>query len=680
MPNSSARCAQLPRAIDKVPFYEALKKFRDYLNGSIKELDETEVVFTNVKLKNFNEGGHGKRQNQAAAAAAAAAAAGEGEFKMDFGEMSGGSDGRIDPITGKKRRGRPPKARPDGTVPPPKRRQLDGDGNPIPRGSNPIDPLTGKKKRGRPKKSDLLQLQASTHNSASSGAPKVKKEATAQMDNGSSNSTTTTASSLGNNSSNAAHATSASSSPNTPTVMQNKPTKIVPPLPPFSPNFGSGVGNGGDGHLMDGSVGSGTCEDKPVVMGDEDLHKSSSVSANHGGHYDSQTMHDQNSRLPSLCADYQGNNEAAANNSEDFHHPGYQQQYQQHKPDTAQVAHYPGNQHSPAPGGNFSPYHNSGAAVPPPPPPPTANANNAFNATSSKGDDVTTKSITGLESLVDQIPALAENESGVFSGGSGSAGNTPRSVGPYSPAASSFSSSSFHTPNSSSAAALALAAGAPYGSSAAVAAVAAAAAAAAAVNHYNVPSTSDSLVESTNNYPVAAAAASSATTDFSVNSLVQSSGSNSGGSIVSHSLHNPVSSHPSAADVNSDPFSVSSLTSDMASKYHHHHAGYASGSGGGSGGNPYHGMFPSSAGSFGASGFLGGAATHPAMASAMGPMGPVGMPYYGQYSNTAYATAAAAAPGFGPSPYSTHGLHMPNPSYPYPSPYGQSPYSQSPYF
>jgi TDG/mug DNA glycosylase family protein len=55
MPNSSARCAQLPRAIDKVPFFAALKKFRDYLNGTIKEEDfnEEDVVFNDVKLKNF---------------------------------------------------------------------------------------------------------------------------------------------------------------------------------------------------------------------------------------------------------------------------------------------------------------------------------------------------------------------------------------------------------------------------------------------------------------------------------------------------------------------------------------------------------------------------------------------------------------------------------------------------
>ena len=51
MPSSSARCAQLPRAVDKVPFYVALKKLRDYLKGDLASLDESEVVFPNVDLR-----------------------------------------------------------------------------------------------------------------------------------------------------------------------------------------------------------------------------------------------------------------------------------------------------------------------------------------------------------------------------------------------------------------------------------------------------------------------------------------------------------------------------------------------------------------------------------------------------------------------------------------------------
>lgn len=52
MPSSSARCAQLPRAVDKVPFFEALRKFRDYLNGRLPKIDDCEVVFANVSMRN----------------------------------------------------------------------------------------------------------------------------------------------------------------------------------------------------------------------------------------------------------------------------------------------------------------------------------------------------------------------------------------------------------------------------------------------------------------------------------------------------------------------------------------------------------------------------------------------------------------------------------------------------
>ena len=53
MPSSSARCAQLPRAVDKVPFFEALKKFRDFVTGKAGEPQEEEIVFASVVLKNF---------------------------------------------------------------------------------------------------------------------------------------------------------------------------------------------------------------------------------------------------------------------------------------------------------------------------------------------------------------------------------------------------------------------------------------------------------------------------------------------------------------------------------------------------------------------------------------------------------------------------------------------------
>ena len=51
MPSSSARCAQLPRAMDKVPYYIGLKKLRDYLRGDLATLDDNEIIFPNVPLE-----------------------------------------------------------------------------------------------------------------------------------------------------------------------------------------------------------------------------------------------------------------------------------------------------------------------------------------------------------------------------------------------------------------------------------------------------------------------------------------------------------------------------------------------------------------------------------------------------------------------------------------------------
>jgi len=51
MPSSSARCSQLPRASDKVPFFVALRKLRDHLRGCLPNLDEAEIVFPDLDLK-----------------------------------------------------------------------------------------------------------------------------------------------------------------------------------------------------------------------------------------------------------------------------------------------------------------------------------------------------------------------------------------------------------------------------------------------------------------------------------------------------------------------------------------------------------------------------------------------------------------------------------------------------
>ncbi|CAH1153571.1 unnamed protein product [Phaedon cochleariae] len=131
MPSSSARCAQLPRAADKVPFYAALKKFRDYLNGLITEIDENEMVFSEPSLKSCYE-----------------AEPKPEPFSPELTDISNAviqnEDGTIIPC--KKKRGRPKKIKVEGEEPPPK---------PVvrkPPASQNNNCDFPKKKRGRPKK------------------------------------------------------------------------------------------------------------------------------------------------------------------------------------------------------------------------------------------------------------------------------------------------------------------------------------------------------------------------------------------------------------------------------------------------------------------------------------------------------------------------------------------------
>lgn len=660
MPNSSARCAQLPRAVDKVPFYSALKKFRDYLTGALSELNDDEIVFKDVKLKNFNESTQ-KKLERAGLLNSTTGPPDEGhsaltkmnsEFKV-FSSDSGGSsdlpgalDIRIDPNTGKKRRGRPPKPRPDGSLPPPKRRAVDSSGNPIPRGSNPIDPLTGKKKRGRPKKTDLPPGTVFTSSKKSKKQNDLEDHGLDIGENSSDSkltgSDTLSLTGVSTNS----HSTS-SLLASTPLSMANKPTKIVPPLPPFSPNFS----------CSDLSE----VDEKPVDLKKPFFDPQGALD----GNLISDRLNQSQPPPTGLCVnstqDFSRSSDLDPESALASNHPATHPSpnSDRYPPSGGGNYHYPpsesvGSVQSNNPhAGSYAPYEVT--------PPHQNNHSVGSNGSNTKSDDVTTKSITGLESLVDQIPAIAaENDSGVFSGtsGAGSHPNTPRSVGPYSPAPYP---SSFHTPQPTSGGVSVAASGGSGGGGGG-------GGGSASFPNYNVPSTSDLGSESTNysQLPSAIAAnsssASSAPTDFSVNSLVYS--------------------NSNATSSNADPFSVSSLTSTPS---HHHHAqaaadmmmskyhGLPTGPS-----NPYAaaaGMFPSSS-SFGApAGFLGGAGNSFSANPMQAAMGHMGMSYYGQYPN-AYG---AAHHGFAASPYS-HGLHMPNPSYPYPSPYGQSPYSQSPYF
>lgn len=745
MPNSSARCAQLPRAVDKVPFYAALKKFRDYLKGDIDKLEESEVVFPEVKLQNFNQ----KRPKK-------------DEFRDESKEH--GLDGgeyddddmmeRIDPITGKKRRGRPPKPRPDGTLPPPKRRRVDEFGNPLPKGSNPIDPLTGKKKRGRPKKCDMIPMPPMT--SISNGLPRHGHE---KADVTESSNDVTNAS--GNDSD---HSTVFSSAGKTP------PTR----LPPFSPNFARGMvpmGGGGvppnDFPKEDDSETDGSMTPRPDSVkggghssldgddGAKDLSRPDSLpdlSGRLGDEEGGQGLgspppsppchslpppeFDPPNSLPEDEASHsiethrpdsaqqamaQPCNFSNPNTPVDVHSmqrpPGYPGQPQgfspypmnkphhspSYPPPGAQNFHAPYRsnqeqmQHTPPhqmqqtpPGMQHTPPHQQIQQTPPhhiqQTPPHQQNYNSppmgAVPPARPKPhdpSDVSAKSLTGLESLVDQIPALAENDSGVYSGsGAGSHPATPRSVGPYSPAGQFPNSAYLPGPPNYS--------GPQYSSG----------------PPPNTPG-SDSFpadLSTSTNYGHNAAATTAPAhspvtpSNFSVSSLAHSSVR--GGGDVGGNGEATITAHNS-----SDAFSVSSLTSsyappttaeggDMPSKY----PGLASP-------NPYmmssnhSSMFsPSSlmSRSIGPpNSFMGGS-----MGSSMAGMGMMGsmagmsamygMSNYGQYSSAAGAysgAAQAAAASFAAAATGStypHGLHMPNPSYPYPSPYSQSPYTQSPYF
>jgi len=667
MPNSSARCAQLPRAVDKVPFYAALKKFRDHLRGDIPELDESEVVFPEVKLQNFNN----KRIKRE-----------EFEEGAD-GQIMDGEDRRIDPDTGKKRRGRPPKPRPDGSLPAPKRRRVDEFGNPLPKGTNPIDPVTGKKKRGRPKKSDLPPSMPGMPNGMSGGFPnKVNNHNDDDSDAPSSSSKT--------------------------------PTR----LPPFSPNFArGGMPTGKD----DDSDRGGRRSPHPIsarlhqsVDGDEgakDLSRADSLPDLSGrlgddpcspppsplgkslpppefepprSLHEEETSHSTEDRRPdsarSLTRPQIPCNFSNPTTPVDGHSvQNYQNQQHRFSPfQRSGAPHHSPNYH-PGPQNFHAPYRSG--QIQGTPPHQNYDSPQPRQPKPHDPSDVSTKSLTGLESLVDQIPAIAENDSGVFSGsGNGSHPPTPRSVGPYSPG--QYHGGGSYLPPTYSGPQYASGQGPP--------------------GPGNTPG-SDSFptdLSTSTNYGhsvVTTASHSPATpSNFSVSSLAHSSvrggGEENGDATITGHGAPPISEAFSVSNLASSyASSVSTEGSDMPPKYP---PGIAS--------NPYmsgisgnhSSMFgPSSlmsrsigppnsfmSGSMGSS--MAGMAGMAGMGAMAGMAGMYGMSNYGQYSSAAGAYSGAAQAFAAAASGSTypHGLHMPNPSYPYPSPYSQSPYSQSPYF
>jgi hypothetical protein len=775
MPNSSARCAQLPRAVDKVPFYAALKKFRDYLRGDLPELDEADVVFPEVKLQNFNN----KRIKDEVLEPNSMDHHHHNSSLLMEGDSRDGLESRVDPDTGKKRRGRPPKPRPDGSLPPPKRKRVDDFGNPLPKGSNPIDPITGKKKRGRPKKTDLPPSMGPVVHHGHHGGGSIGHLG---MMNGGLSNKSSALSDYGSRPSGGDGGDGTDS--DAPSSSSKTPTR----LPPFSPNFARGGpltgGGGGDDGSSDCGGGGGMDHPRPASAAGGprslDLLGRSSLDGDGGGDVKDLSRADS---LPDLSGRLGGGVPPPQQqlHNPHHHHLHHQQQQQHHgtgspvdynhhhgldagglddettsqpddqlqqaRPDSARSlsgtvataatsrggvrlsgggnntfsnpttpvdghsaalalqANYSGQQqqsfpssfppplkspsssssshHSPNnnsyPQNFHAPYRSLSHMQQGTPPPPSHHHlhhhHPAYDSPPMRGGvkpppshdaDVTSKSLTGLESLVDQIPAIAETDSGVYSGsgGSGSHPATPRSVGPYSPGGGYPGSggSSYLTGGGSYA---------PESSS-------------------YPTDLSTSTNNSYNSGIVATTAAShspvTTPSNFSVSSLAHSSRGDSDSIISGGGLGNndafsvsslAASSYAAAASLVGDQSPPGSLSSNpyMSNHHHPHHHHHSS-------------MFGAAAGLMSARGISQMAATSnylsasSSMAGMAGMAGMYGMSNY-QYSSagaaySAQAFAAAAASGSSYPP--PHGLHMPNPGYPYPSPYTQSPYSQSPYF
>jgi len=61
MPSSSARCAQFPRAQDKVHFYIKLRELRDQLKGVQKPAEIEEIKYSfDLTLAKGERGGNGR--------------------------------------------------------------------------------------------------------------------------------------------------------------------------------------------------------------------------------------------------------------------------------------------------------------------------------------------------------------------------------------------------------------------------------------------------------------------------------------------------------------------------------------------------------------------------------------------------------------------------------------------
>lgn len=600
MPSSSARCAQLPRAADKVPFYAALKKFRDYLNGMISNLDETEVVFTDSKLKNYFEPeiknevkdehnfyGYGRLPTN-------------GELT----DLSNAIVKKDDQPPAKKKRGRPKKIKADGVEPVKKpEMKKEQDNSDVP-----------KKKRGRPKKiktDELINANGLSDHTNSSAAlsncfspPLQSPSNFSQNFSPSYNQSQPYSQNTSQSPSDSNHNYHHHQSPMQPQHYSQSPQPQSQPFThsDLSSEISAAISsehNLGSPSPTSPSLGPPDFE-PPTSMPEEtnDASRNPRISKEDGGDNNAECRFNSPAPTNEANMNYQNYSNFSTNSGENHSVIDYSQ-------------------------GSGQEY-------------PTKRTMN---------QDVSSKSLSGLESLVDQIPSIAEGE-----GNHAVAVNTPGGEEMF--------DQGQHVPSSqydNSAYMNGYGASGNYSSSS------------SSNPSYSSQSYSNA---STNNYSV--------TTSNSYTSLHQSSSSGMNFSVTS--LANSSTSMSQEGQVASS-FSVSSLASNYSPMNSPSVNSFPNIMGGA---HPMGGHMISSS-NVGSPMFGGGMMDRAcgiggsmALPNPMGSMSPSSLPYpYTQYPHSASSYGSSAGGSF---PYpASHGLHVPSPNYPYPSPYSNSSYPQPSY-
>jgi hypothetical protein len=608
MPSSSARCAQLPRAADKVPFYAALKKFRDYLNGIIADLDETEVVFTDSKLKNYFEPELKEEPKE------------EHQF-YGYGRLP--SNGELTDLSNaivkkdeqppaKKKRGRPKKIKSDCI-------EVKKSGSEMFRKEHDVCG-TPKKKRGRPKKVKTDDLMANANGLADHPKPSAPIQ----------------------NCFSPPIQSPVNFGPQSMSSYNNQPLQSYPQCHSHSPDATSYHQSPIHSHHYNHSP----QPSQPFTHSDLSSEISAAISSEHNLGSPSPTSpsigppdFDPPTSMPEETSDGPQNPSRAGKEDISTDNP--------QNPSECRFA-------SPAPSNDASnmAYQNYGNFRQESENHPVIGYSQGstpeYNPKRNLNQDVSSKSLSGLESLVDQIPSIGEGEAHHHGTGSSSNGEEHFDSGHTHPGQFNDDSylSGYHS-------------GSQYNGS----------------SSGNPNSYSPHFTSSSTNYSVSTSNSyslhhSSASMNFSVSSLANSSAS------VNHDVGGQVSSS----------FSVSSLASNYASINSNVNS-YSNLMGAS---HPMGSHMMGGANAMFGSGMSGGIMERACgMGSSMGsltspvsltnPMGSMNsLPYpYGQYSHGASSYSSTPGGGFPYTP--AHSLHMPSPNYPYTSPYSNTTYPQPGY-